>query len=107
MPLLVDCLCMIFRRNFFKASQLQINKTASPKPHLPEDRLIFGKSFTDHMLTVKWNQSSGWSHPQIAPFQKLSLSPATSVFHYATEVIKFFKLFIDLLVFRRIKSIQG
>ena len=76
----------LFSRFYFKASQLQVFKTTSPKNRIPDDQLIFGKSFTDHMLTVEWASSSGWSNPVIKPLQNLSLSPAASVFHYATEV---------------------
>ncbi len=71
---------------YFKASQLQVIKTISPKIRLPEEQLVFGKSFTDHMLSVEWKSNTGWSSPVIRPFENLSLSPASSVLHYATEV---------------------
>jgi branched-chain amino acid aminotransferase len=76
----------IFSRLYFKASQLQIIKSAAPKIRLPDEKLVFGRSFTDHMLTVKWSSASGWARPTIKPLENLSLSPASSVLHYATEV---------------------
>jgi len=55
------------------------------KPENP-DQCAFGKNFTDHMLSIKWNKQTGWSAPEIHPLENISLHPATSVLHYATEV---------------------
>lgn len=47
---------------------------------------MFGKQFSDHMLTVNWSEEGGWEAPHIRPFQNLSLHPATSALHYSIEV---------------------
>lgn len=52
----------------------------------PLEKLQFGRSFTDHMLTIDWNSKTGWSRPAIGPFENLSLSPAALVLHYGIEV---------------------
>ena len=61
------------------------------KPHKkpePGDTLVFGKTFTDHMLMVEWTDSKGWSQPRIQPFQNLSLHPACSALHYSLQVAR-------------------
>ncbi|MCJ1308096.1 hypothetical protein MMC25_001747 [Agyrium rufum] len=64
-------------------SKLTIEKTQSPKPVLPPEELVFGRTFTDHMLSIEWTASEGWLAPRITPYQNLSLDPATCVLHYA------------------------
>ncbi|KAI9698847.1 MAG: branched-chain-amino-acid transaminase bat2 [Bogoriella megaspora] len=58
-------------------------KTTTPKDLIPPEELIFGRTFTDHMLSIEWTASQGWLQPRITPYQNLSLDPATCVFHYA------------------------
>jgi branched-chain amino acid aminotransferase len=48
------------------ASQLSIAKTTTPRKLLPPEQLVFGHSFTDHMLTCEWTASQGKNTPQSA-----------------------------------------
>ncbi|KAK9793128.1 putative Branched-chain amino acid aminotransferase [Seiridium cardinale] len=76
-------------------AKLTLTKTSSPKtPSDPKD-LVFGRQFTDHMLTIEWTQQDGWLAPQITPYQNLSLDPATCVFHYAFECFEGMKAYKD------------
>ena len=72
--------------------------TITEKPQLKPDpkTLKFGHNFSDHMLLVEWNLEKGWNTPSIIPFGNLSLSPASSCFHYAIEVDTFY-LYCTLL----------
>lgn len=54
---------------------------------------MFGKQFSDHMLTIYWSEKEGWKVPQIKPFQNLSLHPATSALHYSIELFEGMKAF--------------
>ncbi|KAI0021792.1 branched-chain amino acid aminotransferase [Xylariomycetidae sp. FL0641] len=76
-------------------SSLTIHKTDSPKPIVDPATLVFGREFTDHMLTCEWTQTQGWLPPAIAPYQNLSLDPATCVFHYAFECFEGMKAYKD------------
>ncbi|KAH8904390.1 branched-chain-amino-acid aminotransferase [Coniochaeta sp. PMI_546] len=76
-------------------SRLVVQKTETPKPLQKPEDLVFGATFTDHMLTVEWNKSSGWLEPHITPYQNLSLDPATCVFHYAFECFEGMKAYKD------------
>ncbi|XP_069919209.1 branched-chain-amino-acid aminotransferase, mitochondrial isoform X5 [Oryctolagus cuniculus] len=68
--------------------------TAEPqkKPN-PSEPLMFGKTFTDHMLMVEWTGKKGWGQPRIQPFQNLTLHPACSALHYSLQLFEGMKAF--------------
>ena len=41
------------------AAKLSIVQNKSPKPLVPLPKLVFGQSFTDHMLTIDWSATQG------------------------------------------------
>lgn len=72
---------------FSQAADLQVQVTREPqKKPAPSQPLLFGKTFTDHMLMVEWNSKTGWGPPRIQPFQNLTLHPACSGLHYSLQV---------------------
>ncbi|XP_078093601.1 branched-chain-amino-acid aminotransferase, mitochondrial isoform X1 [Mustelus asterias] len=77
----------------FKAADLQIELSKHPKEKPDSSKLVFGKSFSDHMLTIEWNAEKGWDKPHIKPLQNLSLHPASSVLHYSIELFEGMKAF--------------
>ncbi|ODQ56034.1 branched-chain amino acid transaminase [Saitoella complicata NRRL Y-17804] len=77
------------------AAKLTIEKTADPKPLKEPHELVFGHTFTDHMLAIEWNSETGWDAPKITPYQNLSLDPATCVFHYGFECFEGMKAYKD------------
>lgn len=48
----------------------------------------FGKTFSNHMFSQKYDPENGWHDAKIGPFESLTLSPATTVFHYAQEIFE-------------------
>nr|XP_045234852.1 branched-chain-amino-acid aminotransferase, mitochondrial isoform X3 [Macaca fascicularis] len=77
----------------FKAADLQLEMTQKPhKKPSPGEPLVFGKTFTDHMLMVEWNDK-GWGQPRIQPFQNLTLHPASSSLHYSLQLFEGMKAF--------------
>ncbi|ODV98431.1 hypothetical protein PACTADRAFT_53902 [Pachysolen tannophilus NRRL Y-2460] len=92
------------------ASKLTITKTTNPKPKLPNDQLVFGATFTDHMLTIEWEDGIGWKTPEIKPYQNFSMDPATCVFHYAFELFEGLKAYKDkngnVRMFRPDKNVE-
>ncbi|XP_032468050.1 branched-chain-amino-acid aminotransferase, mitochondrial isoform X2 [Phocoena sinus] len=78
----------------FKAADLQLEMTQEPhkKPD-PSKPLLFGKTFTDHMLMVEWNREKGWGQPRIQPFQNLTVHPACSALHYSLQLFEGMKAF--------------
>jgi branched-chain amino acid aminotransferase len=65
---------------------LSITRTKTPKEKTPNEKLVFGRYFSDHMLEVDWDEKHGWGKPVISPYHKLELDPSASVLHYAIEV---------------------
>lgn len=74
-------------------TKLTKEHTTCPKPKPAKEGLVFGKTFSDHMLEVDWDAKDGWGVPRIVPFHNLELSPAASVFHYAIECFEGMKAF--------------
>jgi branched-chain amino acid aminotransferase len=53
----------------------------------------FGRYFTDHMITIRWDTERGWHDGQLVQYGPISLAPATSVFHYAQEIFEGLKAY--------------
>jgi len=53
----------------------------------------FGRVFTDHMLTIEWDESRGWHSATLGPRGPLSLDPASAVLHYAQEIFEGLKAY--------------
>jgi branched-chain amino acid aminotransferase len=77
------------------ASRLMVHHTTVPKEKSPEESLVFGATFTDHMLVAEWDDVSGWHAPEIKPFQNLSLHPGCNVLHYGLECFEGMKAYKD------------
>jgi branched-chain amino acid aminotransferase len=70
----------------FRAADTIVKKIERGNPKPDSDKLVFGESFSDHMLTIKHSNENGWEKPVIEPMKDLSIHPAAKVLHYATEV---------------------
>ncbi|XP_053300049.1 branched-chain-amino-acid aminotransferase, mitochondrial [Pleuronectes platessa] len=79
--------------SFFKAADINIERNTACKPKPDPSTLVFGKQFSDHMLTINWSEKEGWEAPQIKPFQNLSMHPASSALHYSIELFEGMKAF--------------
>lgn len=78
-----------------QASLLTINKTANPKAIPAFSTLVFGQTFTDHMLMCRWSATTGWAAPSIEPYGPLSLDPSATVLHYAPTLFEGMKAYKD------------
>jgi len=72
---------------------IKIEETNSPKAKCDVSKVAFGTVFTDHMFLMDYETGQGWYDPRIVPFQNLSLSPASVVFHYAPEIFEGMKAY--------------
>ena len=72
---------------------IRITKTTAPRVMPAEDKLGFGKVFTDHMLLVDWSEELGWQDARIVPFANISLHPASTVLHYGAEIFEGLKAY--------------
>jgi branched-chain amino acid aminotransferase len=56
-------------------------------------RPAFGQIFTDHMVTIEWDEGVGWHDAQLRPYGPFSMDPASAVFHYAQEIFEGLKAY--------------
>ncbi|MBH5322160.1 branched-chain amino acid aminotransferase [Aurantiacibacter sediminis] len=69
----------------------------APAPGATRDQAIanpgFGTLFTDHMITVDYDEGKGWHSPTLGPRGPIALDPAASVLHYAQEIFEGMKAY--------------
>ncbi len=53
----------------------------------------FGTVFTDHMVSIRYTQGTGWHDATIGPREAISLDPACAVLHYAQEIFEGMKAY--------------
>ena len=73
--------------------QIAITKTTTPTTMPPEEKLGFGKVFTDHMFIMDYEEGKGWYDARIVPFGYISLHPASTVLHYGAEIFEGLKAY--------------
>lgn len=74
-------------------TDIAITRTTSPKQTPPDESLVFGKTFTDHMFLMDYEDGKGWFNPRIEPYHAFSLDPSTSVLHYGQGIFDGLKAF--------------
>ena len=74
--------------NALNHNMLVIEQTKNPKTKSPNNKLLFGKEFSDHLLEIDWTNDYGWHDPMIKPYGYFQLDPAASVLHYALEAFE-------------------
>lgn len=74
---------------------INIKKTELSRLHLlDKDNIQFGKVYSDHMLVVDY-ENGEWKQPEIMPYGNMSMSPATSFFHYGQSIFEGIKAYKD------------
>lgn len=73
------------------------------KPHpalTPDDARMaaiadpgFGQVFTDHMVSIDWEEDKGWHGATLGPREPIALDPAAAVLHYAQEIFEGMKAY--------------
>lgn len=53
----------------------------------------FGAHFTDHMVTIDWEEGKGWHNAQVRPYGPLEFDPAASVLHYGQAIFEGIKAY--------------
>ncbi|XP_019640026.1 PREDICTED: branched-chain-amino-acid aminotransferase, cytosolic-like [Branchiostoma belcheri] len=77
----------------FRYKDLEIELTKNPQRKPEPSELVFGKNFTDHMLTIEWTSQEGWKPPRITPLQPLQLHPGAKALHYSVELFEGMKAY--------------
>ncbi|GEN53213.1 branched-chain-amino-acid aminotransferase 2 [Halobacillus faecis] len=84
---------------------------ATHKKAKPEsEKIPFGRTFTDHMLVMDYEENKGWHEPRIVPYEPLTLDPAAMIFHYGQTVFEGLKAYRTddgrVLLFRPEKNFE-
>ncbi|WP_053219513.1 branched-chain amino acid aminotransferase [Virgibacillus senegalensis] len=89
---------------------IKITKSRTSKSKPADDKLEFGRVFTDHMFIMDYSTEKGWHEPRIIPYQPLTLDPASIIFHYGQTVFEGLKAYLtpdgDVKLFRPEKNVQ-
>ena len=90
--------------------EIKVTKTKNPKQKPDESTLVFGKTFTDHMFVMDYNEEKGWHNAQILPYGNIELDPASMILHYGQEVFEGMKAYRseknEILLFRPEKNFE-
>jgi branched-chain amino acid aminotransferase len=74
-----------------------IHPSAEPVPAARRAELLaspgFGQIFTDHMVTIDWDEDAGWHDAQLRPYGPFTMDPASAVLHYAQEIFEGLKAY--------------
>ncbi|WP_329174311.1 branched-chain amino acid aminotransferase [Streptomyces sp. NBC_01477] len=76
---------------------IELKPSAHPLSATERDAILaapgFGRSFTDHMVTIKWTEGRGWHDAQLVPYAPLSIDPANMTLHYAQTIFEGLKAY--------------
>ncbi len=53
----------------------------------------FGSHFSDHMVSIDWDEARGWHNACLGPRAPIALDPAAAVLHYAQEIFEGLKAY--------------
>jgi branched-chain amino acid aminotransferase len=62
-------------------------------PPAPEEKLAFGKIFSNYMYSMSYTPAKSWYDMKIGKFENFSISPAAFVLHYAQEIFEGLKAY--------------
>lgn len=75
----------------------EIRTRCRPVPEAEREAILaapgFGRVFTDHMVTMRWDGENGWWDGRLEPYGPIGLDPSTSVFHYGQECFEGMKAY--------------
>lgn len=72
---------------------IKITPAQALKPQPAPDKLVFGKTFTDHMFLMNYDAGQGWHDPRVVPYGPLPFELSCMVFHYAQEIFEGMKAY--------------
>lgn len=72
---------------------IKITRNPSPGVRPSDDKLGFGKIFTDHMFIMNYDAANGWHDARIVPYGPLPLDPSSNIFHYGACIFEGLKAY--------------
>ncbi len=81
------------------ADPMTFTHAPHPAPMAPDVRAEilanpgFGTAFSDHMVSVLYDEGKGWHSAEVVPYGPIPLDPAAAVLHYAQEIFEGLKAY--------------
>ncbi|WP_331766928.1 branched-chain amino acid aminotransferase [Embleya sp. NBC_00896] len=79
------------------AVEFAVRPSTRPLPAEQRDAILaapgFGRSFTDHMVTIKWTAEHGWHDAEVRPYASIPLDPANMTLHYGQSIFEGLKAY--------------
>jgi len=77
--------------------RFRVSPVAARVPPEQRDLLLanpgFGRIFTEHMISMRWDAKDGWHDAELKAYAPLQLDPGTAFLHYAQGVFEGLKAF--------------
>jgi branched-chain amino acid aminotransferase len=81
-------------------TSIALKPTSNPLAAAEREAILsdpgFGRHFTDHMVTIAWDEGQGWHDAALVPYAPLSLDPAIMVLHYGQAIFEGLKAYRQL-----------
>ncbi len=78
-------------------TSIALKPTSAPRAAMERAAILedpgFGRHFTDHMVTIRWESGRGWHDAQLVPYASLELDPAVMVLHYGQAIFEGLKAY--------------
>ncbi|NCC69678.1 MAG: branched chain amino acid aminotransferase, partial [Clostridia bacterium] len=68
--------------------EITVTRSTNLKPKPDPAKLVFGKTFTDHMFLMEYHTGRGWHDPRVVPYAPFTLEPSAMVFHYGQAIFE-------------------
>ncbi|MEH6757222.1 MAG: branched-chain amino acid aminotransferase [Parasphingorhabdus sp.] len=77
--------------------EILVEKHSAPVPEAERTQVLinpgFGNIFTDHMVSIRFNEAQGWHDAKVQARGPIPMDPASSVLHYAQEIFEGMKAY--------------
>ncbi|MBV8787413.1 MAG: branched chain amino acid aminotransferase, partial [Mycobacterium sp.] len=77
--------------------EFKVSRSANPLPDAERESILaepgFGKYFTDHMVSIDYDEAHGWHNARVIPYGPVELDPSAIVLHYAQEIFEGLKAY--------------
>ncbi|OBH13512.1 MULTISPECIES: branched-chain amino acid aminotransferase [unclassified Mycobacterium] len=77
--------------------EFTVSRSANPTSDADREAILaepgFGKYFTDHMVSIDYDDERGWHNARVMPYGPIELDPSAIVLHYAQEIFEGLKAY--------------
>lgn len=94
--------------------EFTLERSSTPRSDEQREEILanpgFGKYYTDHMVSIEYDQDRGWHDAKVMPYGPITLDPATNFIHYGQSIFEGMKAYRHadghLRTFRPLKNAE-